>query len=135
MRDSNPRGLAPNPLSKSANRGPRWSALLRLRLRSDRSNAPGWPQTRTTETKTETAPLEPPSRTPREGSDTLKAMSFPPHAVGRDRRVGLQDRPGCAPSPGANFGEQYGLGLVVMICWWTASSTPNDATLSEDCED
>jgi hypothetical protein len=54
MRDSNPRGCEPNPLSKPANRGPGSSAGLRLRLRSDPSNARGAPRTRTTETKTET---------------------------------------------------------------------------------
>jgi hypothetical protein len=54
MRDSSPRGLAPNPLSKSVNRSPGSSAGLRFRLRSDPSNAHGAQRTRTTETKTET---------------------------------------------------------------------------------
>jgi len=54
MRDSNPRGLAPNPLSKSANRDSEESAGLHLRSQSDVANASGRGQTRTTETNTET---------------------------------------------------------------------------------
>jgi hypothetical protein len=54
MRDSNPRGREPNPLSKSANRDLEESAGLHLRSQSDVANARGRGQTRTTETKTET---------------------------------------------------------------------------------
>ena len=53
MRDLNPRGLAPNPLSKSANRGPDPPIFI-YACEADPSNAHGPPRTRTTETKTET---------------------------------------------------------------------------------
>jgi hypothetical protein len=55
MRDSNPRGREPNPLSKSARRGSEESAVSGLRLPSEQSNAHRRKQTEATETKTETA--------------------------------------------------------------------------------
>ena len=54
MRDSNPRGLAPNPLSNSALVCFRLSAEVHLSLRVDLTNVGGRARTAATETKTET---------------------------------------------------------------------------------
>ena len=54
MRDSNPRGLAPNPLSKSALRCFGVCADVHLSLRAGFANVGGRPRTATTETRTET---------------------------------------------------------------------------------
>jgi hypothetical protein len=54
MRDSNPRGLAPNPLSNSAQSPFRALADGRLSLRADGMNAGGQPRMVATETRTET---------------------------------------------------------------------------------
>jgi hypothetical protein len=56
MRDSNPRGLAPNPLSKSALARFRVSADVHLSLRGVFPDVSGRPRTvTTTETRTETS--------------------------------------------------------------------------------
>ena len=77
MRDSNPRGREPNPLSKSANRGPVAFEGLRSRLRNDRLDAPGRRQRATTETKTETAPQEPCGRIAAPGSGCATQLVIP----------------------------------------------------------
>ena len=55
MRDSNPRGLAPNPLSKSALARFTVSPDVHLSLRGLFPNVSGRPRTVTTETRTETS--------------------------------------------------------------------------------
>jgi hypothetical protein len=54
MRDSNPRGLAPDPLSNSAPAHSGWFADGFLGLRARIANVGGRPRTVATETKTET---------------------------------------------------------------------------------
>jgi hypothetical protein len=61
MRDSNPRGLAPNPLSKSANRGPRRFAVPCPAVWGGKQHGRERGRTWTTETKTETASGRTPS--------------------------------------------------------------------------
>jgi hypothetical protein len=58
MRDSNPRGLAPNPLSKSALARFTVSPDVHLSLRGVFPNVSGRPRTVTTETRTETSTVK-----------------------------------------------------------------------------
>jgi hypothetical protein len=74
-------------LSKSANRGRGRSAGLRFRLGSDHSDAYGWSQMKTTETKTETG-LSPSFLTQEETAWSRDASQVGARPVGRGRRRG-----------------------------------------------